>query len=38
MGIILGAKDPNNEVLGPNYSNMNGIWALRSPLFGSLDP
>ena len=34
----LGSKDPNNKVLEPKYYNINGIWALKTLLFGSLDP
>ena len=33
-----GSKDPYNRVLGPKYYNGNGIWALKTQLFGSLDP
>ena len=34
----LAFKDPNDRVLGPKYYNINGIWALKALLFGSLDP
>ena len=32
---ISGSKDPNNRVLGPKYSNLSGIWALK-PFLGVL--
>ena len=37
-GLYRRIQDPNNEVLGSKYYNINGIWALKPLLFGSLDP
>ena len=28
-GVYRGIMDPNNGILGPKYSNINGIWALK---------
>ena len=38
MGTIEGSKDPDNRVLGPKYCHINGIGALKTLFFGSLDP